>query len=55
MSSAPRFRSHRQYVRGVARQTLRLMFRGYLLYQDARELFEEAKNSDVGKPGYCNS
>ena len=50
-----RFRSHRHYVRGVARQTLRLMFGGFLLYEDARELFRAARDSNVGKPGYCDS
>lgn len=55
ISGKPRFRSHRQYVRGVARQALRLMFGGYLLYEDARALFEAARGSDVGKPGYCDS
>lgn len=52
-SDKPRFRSHRHYVRKVKRQVIRLFLSGFLLPKDAIEIYEQAKDSDVGKPGSC--
>lgn len=55
LSGKPRFRNQRDYLRRVARPTLRLLFRGYLLYDDAHEIFSAAKESGVGQPGFCDA
>ncbi len=52
-SAEPRFRSHRHYVTLTARQSIRLAWRGYLLWPDAIDLIYEAIASDVGEPGAC--
>ena len=49
----PRFDSHRDYVRSVWRQTLKLLWRGYILPDDASALIKEAIASNVGTPGSC--
>lgn len=50
----PRFRSHKAYVKRVARRALRLVRRGYLLPIDATSLIHKARESDVGRPGACD-
>ena len=52
-SDRPRFRSERHYQRAVARRTLRLLFQGLLLPDDARRILDTAAASGVGAPGSC--
>ena len=49
----PVFRDHRDYVHQVIRQAFSLLWRGYILADDAGTLIRDAVNSDVGKPGSC--
>ncbi len=52
--ASPRFRSNVHYVRKVARQSLRLVFKGYLLPRDAIAMIRAARASGVGDEDFCN-
>ncbi|MFP3949441.1 MAG: alpha/beta hydrolase domain-containing protein, partial [Longimicrobiales bacterium] len=51
----PRFRNHGDYVNRFTRQVNELQREGFLLEDDAEALKERAAESDVGKPGSCET
>lgn len=51
----PRFRNHGKYVSAIAEEVNELEREGFLLGADARAVKSQAANSEVGKPGTCDS
>jgi hypothetical protein len=54
-SLEPRFGNHRDYVKGVWRQSFKLLRKGYLLPEDFWTIVSDAAHSDVGRPGTCDA
>lgn len=51
----PRFRNHGEYVSAIAEEVNELEREGFLLGADAPAIKSQAANSEVGKPGTCDS